>query len=211
MERMLLIVSVEVSDVGNEVFLDAVLTVCTTDAALLDTCMEALHSLEVFAVDVGLAKLEFAGHAGSGVEVLGEDAGSQTVFAVVGPLDGLVDGVVLNQWDNGTEGLLMDDVHILTAVVENGGSVEIALRANAMATTEQCGALLDGALYLLGNALEGTLLYQRTHVDGVVLADVAHTDLRHLLDENLGELGLNILLNIDALGIVADLTVVADT
>ena len=80
MERMLLIVSVEVSDVGNEVFLDAVLTVSTTDAALLDTCMEALHGLEVFAVDVGLAKLEFAGYAGSGVEVLGEDAGSQAVF-----------------------------------------------------------------------------------------------------------------------------------
>ena len=73
--EVLLIVSVEVSDVGNEVFLDAVLTVCTTDAALLDTCMEALHGLEVFAVDVGLAKLEFAGYAGSGVEVLGEDAG----------------------------------------------------------------------------------------------------------------------------------------
>ena len=103
MERMLLVVSVEVSDVGNEVFLDAVLTVCTTDAALLDTCVEALHGLEVFAVDVGLAKLEFAGYAGGGVEVFGEDAGSQTVFAVVGPLDGLVDGVVLNQWDNGTD------------------------------------------------------------------------------------------------------------
>ena len=67
--HLLLIVSVEVSDVGNEVFLDAVLTVSTTDAALLDTCMEALHGLEVFAVDVGLAKLEFAGSRATRVAV----------------------------------------------------------------------------------------------------------------------------------------------
>jgi len=42
---------------GDEVLLDAVLTVSTADAALLHAGMEALDGLEVLAVDVGLAEL----------------------------------------------------------------------------------------------------------------------------------------------------------
>ena len=122
----------------------------------------------------------------------------------------MFDAVELNQRDDGTEGLLVDDVHLLGAVVEDGGSIEVSLVAYAVAAAEQLGTLLDGTLDLLGDALKGTGLNERTHIDGVVLADIAHLDLGHLVDENLCELSLYFLGHIDAFGIVADLTVVAD-
>ena len=57
----------------DEVFLDTMLAVGTADTALLHTCVEALDGLEVLAVDVGLAELEFAAGLHSDVQVLGED------------------------------------------------------------------------------------------------------------------------------------------
>ena len=100
---------------GDEVFLDAVLAVGTADTTLLHTCMEALDGLEVLAVDVGLAELQLAAGLHSHVQVLGEDGGCQTVLAVVGPGDHLIDGLELDERDHGAEGLLMDDVHVLRA------------------------------------------------------------------------------------------------
>jgi len=69
--------------VGNEVLLDAVLTISTTDTTLLHTCMEALHGLEVFAVDIRLAYVELTCHTGSCVDILGDDSGWQIVLGVV--------------------------------------------------------------------------------------------------------------------------------
>ena len=71
----------------------------------------------------------------------------------------------------------MDDIHVLRAVVQDGGSIEVALLAHAMTATEQLGTLLDGTLHLLRHAVQGTFLYQRTHVDRLVLADVANFHL----------------------------------
>ena len=101
----------------------------------------------------------------------------------------------------------MDDVHLLCAVVEHGSGIEVTLVANAMTAAEQLGTLLDGTLHLLSNTLQSASLHQRTHVYGVVLADIAHLDGRHLLNQNLGELSLHLLLHIDALGIVANLAI----
>lgn len=63
---------IKVSYVRNEVFLDAVLAVGTTDTALLHTGMEALHGLEVLAVDISFAEFEVACYLGSRVDILRE-------------------------------------------------------------------------------------------------------------------------------------------
>ena len=70
---VLLVVSVEISNMGDEVFLDTMLTIGTTDTRLLDASVEALHGLEVLAVDVGLAEFQLTSHTGSSIDVLGED------------------------------------------------------------------------------------------------------------------------------------------
>ena len=72
------------------------LAVSTTDTALLHTCVEALDCLEVEAVDIGLAKLQLSAAACSDVQIVGEDTGSQTILAVVGPTQYLVDVVELD-------------------------------------------------------------------------------------------------------------------
>ena len=86
-----ILVGVEVGDVGDEIFVDTVLAVGTANTRFLHTSMEALDGLEVLAVDIGLAELQFAAGLHGDVEILGEDGRSQTIFAVVGILDGLVD------------------------------------------------------------------------------------------------------------------------
>ena len=65
--------SVKISDMGDEVFLDTMLTVGTTNTTLLYTGVEALHSLEVLTVDVGLTKLQFAACLYCNIQILGED------------------------------------------------------------------------------------------------------------------------------------------
>ena len=59
---------------GDEVFVDAVLTIGTADTRFLHTSVETLNGLEVLAVDVGFAELQFAAGLHGNVEVLGEDA-----------------------------------------------------------------------------------------------------------------------------------------
>ncbi len=69
-----ILVGVEVGDMGDEVFVDTVLAVGTADARLLHAGMEALDGLEVLAVDVGLAELQFAAGLHGDIQILGEDA-----------------------------------------------------------------------------------------------------------------------------------------
>ena len=196
---------------GDEILLYAMLTVGTADATLLHTGMEALDSLEVLAVDIGLAELQFAAGLDSHVQVLGEDAAGQTIFAVVGHRDDLVERLELNQRDDRSEGFLVDDVHLLTTVVEDGGGVEVAFLPYPMAAAEQFRSLADGALHLLGDALKSSLLDQRSHIDRLVGQHIAHPDGLHLLHEDTGERLLHTFLYIHALSVVTDLAVVADT
>ena len=105
----------------------------------------------------------------------------------------------------------MDDVHILGTVVKDGSGIEITLTFGRSTTTENLGSLLHGVVHLLRNALQSCLLYQRTHVH--ILFDGRVTELYslELLHDDIGELLLDILVNINTLGIVTDLTGVTDT
>ena len=59
---------------GDEVFVNAMLTVSTADTRLLHTSVEALDGLEMFTIDVSLAELQFAAGLHGYVQVLCEDA-----------------------------------------------------------------------------------------------------------------------------------------
>ena len=173
--------------------------------------MEALDGLEMLTVDIGLAKLKFTTGLHGNVQVLGEDAGSQTVFAVIGHSDDFIEGFKFHQRNHRTEGLLMDDIHILTTVVEHRSSIEITLGAYTMATTEQFGTLTDGTHYFLRHALKSTLFYQRTHINTLVGTGVTHFHSLHLLHQYLREGSFHLFLHIDTLCIITDLTVVTNT
>ena len=206
-----IVVRVQINHLGNEVFLHTMLTVGTTDTRFLHTGVEALDSLEVHTVDIGLAELNLAADACSGVNVLGKYRRGKTIFAVVGPLDNLVDIVELHQWQYRTERLFMDDVHILSTVVKNSSRIEITLALNRSTATENLGTLLHGVVDLLRHTLQGSLLHQRTHIGILHDSRIAHLHGLELLHDDIGEFLLDILMDIYTLGIVTNLTGVADT
>ena len=186
------------------------LTVGTADTTLLYTGVEALDGLEVHAVDVGLAEFNLTADACSCVDIFGEHRRGQTVFAIVGPLNHLVDIVKLYQRQHWAESFLVDDVHVLRAVVEHGGGIEVALALDRLAATENLGSLLHGVLHLLRHALQCSLLHQRTHVGILHDGGIAHLHGLELLHDDIGEFLLHVLMHIHALGIVANLTGIAD-
>ena len=104
----------------------------------------------------------------------------------------------------------MDDVHVLTTVVENGGSIEITLVAHAVTAAQQFRTLLDGMCHLGSDALQGTSLNKRSHIHTVVLTRITHLHRFHLLNKDFGECILHLLLNIDTLRVVAYLTIITD-
>ncbi len=105
----------------------------------------------------------------------------------------------------------MDDIHVLSTVVKYGSGIEVTLSARRRTTAEHLGALLHGVVHLLRHTLQSSLLNQRTHVNILVDGRVAELDGLELLHDDIGELLLDILVYINALGIVANLTRVADT
>ena len=58
---------------SDEIFLNTMLSVGTTDTTLLHASMEALNSLEVFAVDVCLTEFQFATSLDCNVQIFCED------------------------------------------------------------------------------------------------------------------------------------------
>src|ERR1035437_3109485 len=73
-------VVVHVDHVSLEEFLQSMASVRPANARLAPTRMEALHGLEVFAVHVGLAELQFVGSAHGRVQAAGEDGRRETVL-----------------------------------------------------------------------------------------------------------------------------------
>ncbi len=201
----------QISDVRTEVFLYAMLAVGAADTALLHAGMESLDSLKVETVDICLAKLELTDTTCGTVDVVGEYRRGQTIFAIISPLDYLIEVVPHDDGEHGTEGLLMRDVHILTAVVKQCGSIEIALVAYTVTAAQHHGALTHGILDLGLYAFQSTFPYQRAHADIVSRERVTDLDSLEFLDEFLGESILDILVHIQALGIVAYLAVIAYT
>ena len=65
-------------------------------------------------------------------------------------------------------------------------------------------------VHLLRHALQSCLLYQRTHVNILFDGRVTELNSLELLHDDVGELLLDILMNINTLGIVTNLTGIAN-
>src|ERR1017187_2769687 len=111
---------------GREVFLQAVLAVGAADAGFAPSSVKALHGLEVFAIHVGLAALEFVRSTHGCIERTRVDGGGTAVLAVVGESDGLVEGFEGGDGKNRAECLLLHDAGVLPAAAQNRGLVVIA-------------------------------------------------------------------------------------
>ena len=88
----------------------------------------------------------------------------------------------------------MDDVHILTAVVEKCGSIEISFLSYPVSTAQHLCSLCYCTVYFLRYAFEGTLFHERSHVDVVGREWVAHFDSLELIEQELREFLLNVLM-----------------
>src|ERR1035437_2211506 len=118
------------------------------NARLAPTRMEALHGLEVFAVHVGLAELQFVGSAHGRVQAAGEDGRRETVLAVVGHRDGFVEVAERGDRQSRPEYLLAHDCHLLATADQHRWLVVVAAPAIvALAANSDLGAIFHGLLY----------------------------------------------------------------
>ena len=157
--------SLQISHMRAEILFDTMFAVCTADTALLHTGMETLNCLKMEAVDVSLTKLEFTYTAYSTVDIVCKDRRSKTIFAIVSPCYHLIEIIPNNDWEHRTESLLMDYIHLLTAIVEQSRCIEIAFFSYTMSATKHLGTLLNGLSYFSLNAFKRTLFHEGAHVD----------------------------------------------
>lgn len=89
--------------------------------------MKTLHALEIFAVDVGFVELEAVDGIQSQGHVARVDGGGQAVLAVIGQSDGFIEIAEGQHGQHRPEDFLAHDFHILAAIAQQRGHVEIAL------------------------------------------------------------------------------------
>jgi hypothetical protein len=90
----------------------------------------------VLAVDISFSELQLTTCLHSNVKVLSEDAAGKTILAVVGIANNFIEGLEGHQWDYRAKGLLMDNIHILTAIIEHSSSIEVTLLSYPMTAAE---------------------------------------------------------------------------
>jgi hypothetical protein len=116
---------------GLHEFVKAVLTIGTSNSALSPAGMVALHGLEVFSIDLGLAKTDFAAHFQRYVQVAGIHGRGKSIIGVDGKSDPFLQVAERNHRDHGPADLAANDLHVLPAPAENRRLVEISFVADA--------------------------------------------------------------------------------
>src|SRR5258707_5946103 len=105
--------------------------ICSAYAALSPPGMEALHSFEVFAVDVGFAESNLLTCTQGYIQVSRVDGRCQSVVGIVGIHDRLIQIVHFNYWYDWPKYLLMNHVHLLLAASQHRRLVIITAFARA--------------------------------------------------------------------------------
>lgn len=101
----------------------------------------------VVAVDPDSAGPQRVGDLESGVEVAGVHGSGETVCCRVSDANGVLLGLELGDGADGSENLLLHDLHVLLDIGEDGGLDEVALVTLALAANLDLGsgicAILD--------------------------------------------------------------------
>jgi len=207
---LLLEVVVQVDDVRLQVLFQTMFSVCAADAGFAPAGMEALHGLEVLAIDVGFAKLQLIGGAHGYAQVRGVDRGGQAILAVVGHRDGFVGGLESGDGQYRAKGLLLHDGALLPAVCENRWRKEVpCLTLAGAAAAEDLRAILVSLAHNGADQFLLPLADQRAHFGGRVHG-IADHGLLHRGNDPGGELLGNRLVDINPLSAIADLAGIDD-
>src|SRR5579871_1962546 len=143
------------------------------------------------------AEIELLGDAHAARQVLGEEIGDETIFGVVGTLDGFV--FALEGLDRGhrPEDLLVEHLRAIRHVGEHGRRIEEAGPVRHLAPGEDLGAFRHRVIDQLDDLVAAFLVDQRPDIDAVVEA-VADLQRRHLGRELLGEFIVHLFVHVEA-------------
>ena len=149
---------------------------------------------QVVAVDPDSTGLQSVGNTDGGVDILGVDGSSKTVGGVVTDLDGLSLVLEFLDSDDGTEDLLLGDLHVPSDISENGGLDEVSSVAVALTTDGNGGTLGLSVVDVLHDTIELELRDLGT-LEGVALEGVTNLVLGGTLLEASDELVVDTLLD----------------
>ena len=110
---------VDVDSLDLGVVFDGVFTEFSTDTRLLETTEWHLGVKLVVTVDPNGSALESLSDSVCSRGVLREDGGSETVDRVIGGVNDFLLGIELGHDDDGTENLLLDNLHVGSDVPED--------------------------------------------------------------------------------------------
>ena len=172
--------------------------------------MVALHGLEILPVDVGLAEVDFAAGFHRGVEVARVDRGGEAVIRVFRHRDGFFEAGNGDHWRDGSEDFALDDVHVVVATGEDGGLVKMPAGRDigAGSPSDNLRTLRDGASNEGFHFVEADLVDERAVIHAWIGERISAAGGGHGGGELFGELGGDFLVDINALGAVADLAAV---
>ena len=168
-------------------------------ATLLDTTERSLSSADLARVGTNHSNLELLGHAHNSANVLGEEVTGKTELGVVGEAEDILLGVELEHRGQGTEGLVLGDLHFLGDTGQNCGLVEETGGLGRLAASLDLGALGDSVGNVLLNLLNGGLVDEGT-LSGLAGETTSDFESSNLLDELGGELLGDTFLDVQSVG-----------
>lgn len=149
----------DVDSLGLDIVGKGVLTKLTTDTRLLVTTEWKLVVKSVVGVDPDGTCAKCVGDLDGGVEGLGVDGGGETVSGGVTELDDLLLSLELGDGANWAEDLLLDNLHVLGDVGEDGWLDEVTLVTLAVTTDLDVGTSLLAGLDVAGKMLVFAVTY----------------------------------------------------
>ena len=124
------------------------------DAGLLDTTERCIGPDSAMVVDPHAAAFETRREPARCVDVARPDGAAQAIFAGVCAGDHVLDIMIADDRDGGSELLLVDESHALGRVGNNGHRVKEAGSCHGIATAQDAGALLAGTIHQSLHTLE---------------------------------------------------------
>jgi hypothetical protein len=181
----------------------------TSDTRLLESSEGKLGGEHVVHVDPAGSGLEAVGDLHGGVDVLGVDSGSKTVGSSVSEGDDLVDGLELGDRSNGSEDLLLHDLHVHLNISEDSRLNEVTSLSETLSSGNDGSSLSLSGLNVSHDTLELKSGNLRS-LEGVLGEGVSELVLGNTGLELFNEGVVNLLLDVDTGSSTAGLSVVEE-